>query len=75
MIELKVFKVEYFLDLVKLGMCTLVSKVHMTFYILTKGYTVYGNQGTHDKLNQIQYLHTVEQLHTVPSFAHNTQTH
>ena len=26
----------------------------MTVYILTKGYTVPGNQGTHDKLNQVQ---------------------
>ena len=34
-------------------MFTLVSRVHMTFYILEKGYTVPGNQGTHDKLNQI----------------------
>ena len=25
----------------------------MTFYMLTKGYTVPGNQGTNDKLNQI----------------------
>ena len=27
-------------DLVKFVMCSLVSRVHMTFYILTKGYTV-----------------------------------
>ena len=40
-------------DLVKFVICTLVSRVHMMFYILTKGYTVFGNQGTHDKLNQI----------------------
>ena len=25
----------------------------MTFYTLTKGQTVPGNQGTHDKLNQV----------------------
>ena len=37
-------------DLVKFVMCTLVSREHMTFYILTKGYTVTENQGTHDKL-------------------------
>ena len=36
-------------DLVKFVMCTLVSMVHMTFYILTYGYIVPGNQGTHDK--------------------------
>ena len=39
------------LDLVKIVMCTLVSRVHMTFYMLIKGYTVPGFQGTHDKLN------------------------
>ena len=35
-------------DLVKFIMCTLVSRVHMTFYILTKGcrYTFPENQGT-----------------------------
>ena len=38
-------------DLVKFVMCTLDSWVHMTFYILRKGYTVPGNQGTHDKLD------------------------
>ena len=46
------------LDLVKLVMCTLVSRVHMSFYILTKEYTVSGNQGTHDKLNQVNFSHT-----------------
>ena len=35
-------------------MYTLVSRVHMTFYVSAKGYTVSGNQGTHDKLNQIR---------------------
>ena len=40
-------------DLVKFVMCALVSRVHKTFYILRKGFTVPGNQGTHDKLNQI----------------------
>ena len=35
-----------FLNLVKFVMYTLVSRVHMAFYILTKGYTVPGNQGT-----------------------------
>ena len=33
--------------MVKFVLCTLVSRVHMTFYILTKGDTVPGNQGTH----------------------------
>ena len=44
------------MDLVKFVMCALVSMVHMTFYILTKGYIVFGNQGTHDKLNQIELI-------------------
>ena len=35
-------------------MCTLVFRVHLTFHKLTKGYTVPGNQNTHDKLNQIE---------------------
>ena len=42
------------LDLLKFVMCTLVSRVHITFYILKKEYTVPGNQVKHDKLNQIQ---------------------
>ena len=42
------------MDLVKFVICTLASRVHMTFYILTKGHIVPGNQGTHDKLSQIQ---------------------
>ena len=41
-------------DLVKFVMCTLVSRLHMTFYIITNGYPVPGNQGTHAKLNQIK---------------------
>ena len=41
-------------DLVKFVMCTQVSRVHMMFYILTKGHTVPENRGTHDKLNQIE---------------------
>ena len=40
-------------DLVVFVMCVLVSGVRMTFYIPTKRYTVPGNQGTYDKLNQI----------------------
>ena len=39
--------------IIKFVMCILMSRVHMTFYIPTKGYTVPGNQVTHDKLNQI----------------------
>ena len=38
-------------------MYTLVSRVQMTFYTQTKGYRVPGNQGTHDKLNQIQNVY------------------
>ena len=44
-------------DLVKFDMGTLVSRVHLTFYILTKGYMVSGNLGTHDKLNQIRFVY------------------
>ena len=43
------------MDLVKFVMNTLVSRVHMKFYILKKGYIVPENQGTHDKLNQIPF--------------------
>ena len=35
-------------------MCTLFSRVRMTFCILIKWYTLPGNQGTHDKHYQIQ---------------------
>ena len=42
------------LDLVKFVICTLVARVHMTLNILMKWYTVTGNQGTYDKLNQIR---------------------
>ena len=45
-----------FLDLVRYVICTLVSRIHMPFHILTEGYTFPGNQGTHDKLNQIPFL-------------------
>ena len=44
------------LDLVKFALYILVSRVHMTFYLLTKAYTVPGNLGTYDKLNQIWHL-------------------
>ena len=46
MVREKGLTLSIFLDLVKF----------VTFYILTKGYTVPGNQGTHDKLNQIPFL-------------------
>ena len=48
--------IRFFLDLVKFFMYTLETRVHMTFYLLTKVYIVSGNQGTHDKLNQIHFL-------------------
>ena len=35
-------------NLVKLVMSILIYSVHMTFYILTTGYTVPGNKGTHE---------------------------
>ena len=50
--EIKKFN---FRDLIQFVMCARVSRVHMTFHILTKRYTVPGNQGTHEKLNQIQF--------------------
>ena len=37
-------------DLFKFVMCTLVFRVHKTFYTLRKGFTIPGNQGPHDKL-------------------------
>ena len=40
---------QYFWGLVKFIMCTLVFRLHRTFYILIKGYTVTEKQGTHDK--------------------------
>ena len=43
----------FFWDLINFVMCTLVSRVHMSFYALIKGYIVPGNQGTHDKLKRI----------------------
>ena len=42
------------LDLIKFVICTLVSRVHMASYALTKGFTVPGNQDTHNEINQIQ---------------------
>ena len=43
-------------DLLKFVMCTLVSWVHITIYVLAKGYTVPGNQSTHAKLKQNQKI-------------------
>ena len=40
--------------MVKFVKCILLFRVHMTFYTLTKGYTVHGNLGIHYKLDQIQ---------------------
>ena len=37
------------LDLIKFIMCTLVSRVYMTIYVLTKGCTVPEIKGTHEK--------------------------
>ena len=42
------------MNLVRFVTCTFVSRVHMTFYILTKGNTVPENQGTRDELYQIR---------------------
>ena len=38
-------------------LCTMnrVFRVNMTLYLQRKEYTFPGNQGTHDKLNQIQF--------------------
>ena len=44
-------------DVIKFVMCTLVSRAHMTFYILTKWYTFLGHQGTNNKINQIHNLY------------------
>ena len=53
------------MDLVKFVMYTLVSRAHMPFFIPRKGHTVTGNQGTHDKLNQIHLnlvKHEIDEL-------------
>ena len=52
-------------DLVKFVMCTLVSRVHIPFYKLFKGYTVPGNQSAHDKLNQFEKVNPSSNLCTV----------
>ena len=49
-------------DLDKFLICTLETRVHVTFYILTKEYTVPGNQDAHDKLNQIQQISWKENI-------------
>ena len=41
-------------------MYTLVSSVHMTFCILTKRYTVSGNQDTYDKLYPVPLMSSVD---------------
>ena len=53
------------LILVKFGMCTLVSRVHMMFYILTKWFAVPGIQSTHDKHNKIKSVLTFRILHFI----------
>ena len=59
---------EKLLDLVKFVMCTLVSRVYITFYILSKGYTVPENQCTHNKLNQIQVIYRFKKFEYVICF-------
>ena len=39
--------------MVKFGMCTLVSRDGVPFCNYIERYVYYGNQGTHDKFNQI----------------------
>ena len=41
-------------DLLKFVMCTLVSRDSVPFFKYIKRHVYSGNQGTHDKLNQIQ---------------------
>ena len=55
------------LNLVKFIMCTLVYRIHMTFHIPTKGYTVTENQGTHDKLDR-QLILAVNDRHVAADF-------
>ena len=52
-----------FTDLVKFVMCTLISRVRMTFCMPKKGYTIPGNQVTHEKLFQI-HIYVVVYLPT-----------
>ena len=47
---------QVFWDLVKFVMCTLETRVYVKYFIVIKGYTVPGNQGTYDKLNQIHFF-------------------
>ena len=54
----KAKNVQEILILVKFVMCTLVSRVHMTFYIPTIGYTLSGNQGKYDELDQVRSTRT-----------------
>ena len=46
-------------DLVKFVMCALVSRVHIMFHKLTKGYIVPGNYSTHGRLNKIPYCNNL----------------
>ena len=45
-----------FLDLVKFVMCTIVSRDCLCFCQYIKRHLYPGNQGTHDKLNQIRWI-------------------
>ena len=47
-------------ELLKFVMCTLVSRVHMTFYVLIKGYTVPENQDTRKNLTRSNILDLVK---------------
>ena len=56
-------------------MFSLVSKVHLTFNIPTKGYKVPGNQGTHDKLNQIRNFNMQERHQLIIFFTKSIPDH
>ena len=67
----KIFLVQFYisllihlLDLVKFVIRTLISRVHMTLYIYTEGYTVPKIQGTHDKLHQIPFIQNLAAFKT-----------
>ena len=46
----------------------ILSSAPHTFYMLSKGYTVPGDQGTHDKLNQIQNPQSTFKENTLMNF-------
>ena len=49
--------------------------VHMTFYILIKGYTVPGTQGTHGNLNQIRQNYGGSQILGMVVICQNVTVH